>query len=352
MSDVLPPEVIERFRSTDRKAYWEQRLFVLSPFGTLATAVLIFAIFASTYLVAAAIDGDNLLDKSGELSLSHASWLALVLSILLTTILAVQRAVRLWQRSDTLALAQALRGGIAQAAELGVLSPLQARLWLANTVGLVIAAGFDYLLYFWHAGPGGLAAHIWFSIITALLVLTFTRGVELTRAGSKSMVQMIDDELIVDLLRIDELTVFGRNAARFAVIWFSVSAAACLLFVNSEINTFTVALLAGCLVMGFGTFVLMMERVHQKIRRVKHAELDGIRDQIDAVKSAAAGDATAAARLQGLLAYESRIMAAQEWPFDQTTLVRVCASALILTVPWFGQAIAAYVVDHLSRFTG
>ena len=352
MSEPFPPEVVERFRSTDRTSYWEQRIFVLSPFGTLATAVLIFAIFASTYLLAASLGGDTLLDRSGELSLSHASWLALVLSILLTTILAVQRAVRLWQRSDTFALARALRGGLPQAAELGVLSPLQAHLGAANVIGLVIAAGVDYLLYFWHPGLGGLGARIWFAVVTALLVLTFTRGVELTRAGSKTMVSVIDQELIVDLLRTDELTVFGRNAARFALIWFTVSAAACLLFVSRDVTMFTVALLAGCLGMGFGTFVLMMERVHQKILRVKHDELGRLRRQIDAVRDAAAGDATAATRLQGLLAYEARIMAAPEWPFDQTTLVRVCASALILTVPWFGQAVAAYVVDHMSRIAG
>ena len=53
-------------------------------------------------------------------------------------------------------------------------------------------------------------------------------------------------------------------------------------------------------------------------------------------------------RLQGLLAYEARIQAVHEWPFDQTTLVRVLASAFILTVPWFGQAIVQYFVEHLG----
>ena len=81
-------------------------------------------------------------------------------------------------------------------------------------------------------------------------------------------------------------------------------------------------------------------------------ELERVRRQIDALRETAVDDPSCATRLQGLLAYEARIMGAQEWPFDQTTLVRVCASAFILTVPWFGQAIAAYVVDHLSRFTG
>ena len=41
-----------------------------------------------------------------------------------------------------------------------------------------------------------------------------------------------------------------------------------------------------------------------------------------------------------------------EWPFDQTTLVRVGASALILTVPWFGQAAAQYFVDHIANVSG
>jgi len=62
-----------------------------------------------------------------------------------------------------------------------------------------------------------------------------------------------------------------------------------------------------------------------------------------------AADDHAAARMHGLLAYEKRVVDAQEWPFDQSTLVRVGASALILTVPWFGQAIAQYVVEHLSH---
>ncbi len=34
--------------------------------------------------------------------------------------------------------------------------------------------------------------------------------------------------------------------------------------------------------------------------------------------------------------------------FDQTMLVRVAVSSLILTVPWFGQAFAAMAVEHLG----
>jgi hypothetical protein len=96
-------------------------------------------------------------------------------------------------------------------------------------------------------------------------------------------------------------------------------------------------------------FVRPLERVHHKIRAAKACELERVRGEIDQVRLAASADSQAAIRLQGLLAYEARIEAAPEWPFDQTTLFRVGASALILTVPWFGQAVAGYAIEHLAR---
>jgi hypothetical protein len=181
-----------------------------------------------------------------------------------------------------------------------------------------------------------------------LLITAFTRGVELSRAGSLSTARAIDDDLVVDLLRIDLLSVWGRSAARFALIWFTVSAVACLFFIGNGLNAFTVAMLATFLALGIWMFIRPMERVHQKIRAAKAAELERIRGDIDRVRAAACSDADAATRLHGLLAYETRIAAAPEWPFDQTTLFRVGASALILAVPWFGQALAGYIIEHMA----
>ncbi len=155
--------------------------------------------------------------------------------------------------------------------------------------------------------------------------------------------------MIVDLLRIDTLAVWGRSAARFALIWFTVSAISCLFFINAGLNAFTISMLATLLALGIFVFVRPMERVHHRIRAAKAVELERIRGEIDGLRDAAVADPAAATRLQGLLAYETRIAAAQEWPFDQSTLVRVGASALILTVPWFGQAIAAYLVEPMNH---
>jgi hypothetical protein len=189
----------------------------------------------------------------------------------------------------------------------------------------------------------------WFLAVTTALGMAFTRGVELSRTGTEGVTNVIAQELKVDLLRIDHLSVWGRSAARFALIWFTVGAVSCLFFLDSGLNIFTVGLVVLFLIMGVWVFLRTMQPVHRKIRAAKEAELERVRSQIETACAGAGNDASAATRLQGLLAYETRISAVPEWPFDQTTLFRVIASALILTVPWFGQAVAQFAIDHLAH---
>src|SRR5262249_40582270 len=148
------------------------------------------------------------------------------------------------------------------------------------------------------------------------------------------------EDLKIDLLRIDTLAVLGRSAARLALIWFVVSAVACLFFVGGDLNWLTILLIVGCVVMGVAVFVSIMSGIHRKIVETKTAELEHVRCQIETARAAIHEDSHAATRLHGLLAYEKRVEDAQEWPFDQSTLVRVGAYVLIPTIPWFGQAAA------------
>ncbi|MBV9992673.1 MAG: hypothetical protein JOZ72_15445 [Alphaproteobacteria bacterium] len=342
MAESLPFDVPEELKRSDRGAYLEQRVFVVSPFGTQATAVLIFAALFGSYLALAGANGVALFQPLTRL--------ALILSVMMTVIVWVQRFVRIRARRDLALMARVLKGGMEQAAEIYRLTPHGTRLVPASLLGLLIGIGFDWLLYF--SGRAQIAAplgvKLWFAAITLVMVLTFVRGVELTRMGAKATVAIIDDGLIIDLLRIEELSVWGRNSARFALIWFVISAATCLLFVSSEITIFTVALLIGCVAMGIAAFMGLMLRIHHRIVAVKAAELERIRRDIDALSGHCGADADAAQRIQGLLAYEKRIGEAGEWPFDQTTVMRVAASAGILTVPWFGQALAAFIVEKLG----
>ncbi len=101
--------------------------------------------------------------------------------------------------------------------------------------------------------------------------------------------------------------------------------------------------------MGAWVFISVLGMIHQEIRKAKTTELEALRAEISALKGSLHADPAAPTKLQSLLAYEARIEKAPEWPFDQTILMRVGASALILTVPWFGQAFAGLMVEHLGR---
>lgn len=193
-------------------------------------------------------------------------------------------------------------------------------------------------------------ALVWFVFATTFVVILFSRGVEQTRAGSRVYARLLASELKIDLLRTDTLAVLGRSAARSALIWFVVSAVACLFFVGGDLNWLTVLLIVACAAMGIIHFATVMSRIHKQIMLAKALELEHIRRQIETQRSAMTTDDHAATRLNGLLAYEKRISEAHEWPFDQATLLRVGASSLILTVPRFGQDVAAYVADHLGHF--
>ncbi len=189
----------------------------------------------------------------------------------------------------------------------------------------------------------------WYAFATTLLVVLFARGVEQTRAGGRGYARVLSAELRIDLLRTDTLAVLGRSAARSALVWFVISAVACLFFVTDDLNGLTALLIVSCAAMGVIMFGNIMTRIHRQIMAAKSAELEHVRCQIEAQRANMASDAAAATRLHGLLAYEKRIDDAQEWPFDQSTLVRIAAYILIPTVPWFGQAVVQYFVEHMAH---
>lgn len=337
------------FAETDRRAYLEQRLYVLSPLGTFATTVAIFAVLTGTFLLAAMSEHVVLLAGNGHVA--SPARMAFTLALLLCTALYLQRVTRMRERLDRDAFAAVLKPGALERRNLVQLTPGEARLGRSTLIGVIAGLALSWPMYgasIFAANQVPYATFAWFLAVNTLLIASFVRGVELSRTGSRATAEAIDNDLVVDLLRIDTLSVWGRSAARFALIWFGVSAVGCLFFVDSGLTAFSVSLVASFLALGIWMFVRPMERVHHKIRAAKSAELERIRGEIDQVRPAASIEPNAAIRLQGLLAYETRIAAAPEWPFDQTTLWRVAASALILAVPWFGQALAGYVIERMA----
>lgn len=344
MIESVPADIAAQLKSNDRGAYLEQRLFVLSPFNTFWTALLIFATLIGTFAIAAILSGIPLINVDAHgVGISISTRFALIFSLLITTVLGMQRFSRVRERADLMAHAAVLKGGIADACEVTALTPGSAHLGRATLIGAVIGLLLCWTIVRPTPALQTLATYAWFCVVTILISVLFARGVALTRGASRDTRRNIEERLTIDLLRVDRLSVIGRSAARAALIWFVVSAVICLFFIGGRIDPFTIFLLLGCAAMGIWIFVATMEMVRRKIRVAKAAELERVRTEIVAARHDP-GD-----HLQGLLAYEARIQTVHEWPFDQTTLVRVMASAFILTVPWFGQAIVQYFIERMGQ---
>jgi len=333
---------------------FEQLLFARSPFGLVATTAIVFALMFGSFLAIASLEHVAVFHRAGGIvALTDAGWPALVLSLLCTAALAMQRYARVAEARDAPAYAKILTGGMASALNVTSTTPSEARFGRATLLGLACGLVIAAIVRIsemreGHAIPPMTMA--WFAAATVLLMVLFMRGAEQTRAGNRSYARVLNAELKIDLLRTDQLAVLGRSAARTALIWFVISAIACLFFIGGDLDWLTIALIVSCAAMGGGLFVSIMSRIHKQIRHAKSAELEHVRCRIEAMRAAMHDDAQAAQRLHGFLAYEKRISEAPEWPFDQTTLVRVVASAFILAVPWFGQAVAAFVVERLAQF--
>jgi hypothetical protein len=347
MSDATLRSALDDQRRLDRSSYFEQRLFAYSPLGTLATSICIFGLFAGTFLLASALDGHSPLSFAhDELIVADDARGALTISLLVAVSLGLQRYARLKDVQDYVKQYAQFKRGPTSMEQFGTLR-LDRGVTAATVFGIVFGA--VAMFTFIPHPPIRSFTFAWFLLATIALSMLFARGVALTRAGNRATKQFIDSELDIDLLRVDKLTLIGRSAARTALIWFGVSAVLCLFFTSDGITSFTVALVLGSIGMGIAIFVATMSHVHRRIREAKAHELEHIRSQIEAVRHEAHASADAAQRLQGLISYEGRIAATSEWPFDQTTAMRVGASALILTVPWFGQAVAGTLVERIGQ---
>jgi hypothetical protein len=334
------------------KPYLEQRIFGWSPVGTLPTTAILFAVLYGLYLLVAAAEGISTLEWTGHsITFHNGAWSALVLSLLIAAALGMQRYSRMKDATDQEPFAAIFSGGTQTAARLASYAPDDTRLGRAALIGLIIGLTGSFLIFKDQHDSRAQAPGIivWFAVCISFSAILFARGAELTRKSSAAFEVTLRNELKIDLLRVDRLAVIGRSAARASLIWFVVSAIACLFFVGGNIDAPSISIMLSCAAMGIALFLRVILRVHHKIVEAKAVELEHLRCEIEQARQNLREDPLAAARAQGLLAYEARIAAASEWPFDQTTLVRVAASTLIVTVPWFGQALVGYAIDHLAH---
>jgi len=323
----------------------EQRLYDASPVGLGLTTVALFTALVGVYALAASIDGIPLISRSGAgIAPDRRAWIAACLSLLICAALGLQRYSRLKDVAEVGGFLAMVEPGIPWAPSFS-----SVRLRMFGVVGALVGGGSMAWFLAHNADGRGPATSAWFTLAAAFLGVLFFRGVYMTRVAAGHTRAVLRPGLRIDLLRIEQLYPIGRSAGRTALIWFTVSASSLLLLVGSDIGGDTLVLGLACAAMGVWVFVGTLSHIHDAIRAAKASELERLRAEIDAARAALGADPAAPPKLQSLLAYEARIAAAPEWPFDQTILVRVGASALILTVPWFGQAFAGLVVERFGK---
>ncbi|HKD22096.1 MAG TPA: hypothetical protein VKB71_08775 [Rhizomicrobium sp.] len=345
MSD-LPAEMTSQTPLETLPPHFEQRLFDLSPFGTLPTAIAVFIVLLGSFEATARLT-DYSLREQLTLDLHAGAWPATILSLLVAVGLALQRYVRIKDLEEAPAFAHILPCTAAEsfAGDARVLGELR---WF-SLAGIAVGFAGAFLAVPADVRTQHLPIFAWFAIVMSLVGAMFARGVVLSRVGARSFSARVDRYLKVDLMRVDELFVIGRRSARSSLIWLSAAAIVCLFFAGGRTPAFLIAIVAASAGMAFWIFFGSLEHVHRKIRDAKVAELDHVRRDIATARLQASHDHTAAAKLHGLIAYEARIADVKEWPFDQWTLLRVSAYVLIPAIPTVAQTGFKYFVEHFWK---
>ena len=347
MTDAAAPSVPARSMP---RAPFESAVYKLSPLGLWGTTVGILLLLLVSFAAALALDHYPPFAKDAHgWNLEPGVWPGCILSLLVAVALGMQRYARTKDNADEAALC-AVMPACKEFATGAYSAETLRRLRWATGIGII--AGFGPTLL---AVPQELisihpAMYLWFAIIDSLVGALFARGIVQSAQGTRGWADGIERGLVVDLLRIDSLNVIGRHGARNALIWFSVAAVILLFFIGNNMDAVTFAILLLAAAMGIWIFIRPMEQVHRRIRATKQAELDAIRQEIQHARAQASREPGAIGKLQGLLAFEARIEAVREWPFDLPTGLRVGTYVLIPAIPWFGQAIAGYFVANFVHF--
>jgi hypothetical protein len=177
-----------------------------------------------------------------------------------------------------------------------------------------------------------------FSLMGALVALSSARAVVYQQIGRRVRVQIGE---------IGPLAPFVRAGLRSALLWFLGTSLASLLLVDTDSPMLVISILVVTTAIAVASLLAPSRGVHERLRKAKQQELGWLRGEIARASAALrAGDAQGAAQLPALLAWESRVAAAPEWPFDTATWLRFALFLLVPLGSWLGGALAERIVER------
>ena len=312
--------------------------------GLLLTA-LILGLYAAAELLAGPLDPDDVV-MLGPFTDSHLGYL--LSAAVAGYALAAGAAIAAGNAADLDALR--MRGAVE-----GLVGPTLRGGRVAGGVGLLAGLAFMgsvdpvardlVLLRAWSLD--GLLSVLSISVAFWLA----TRAAWFTLAELTAVARTASSVPSLDPLDTERLEPLGRMALRAAVLWAGMAALASLSFAITSGSFAELVASAFLVAVAIGAFVIPVRGVHTSLRAAKKAELVRVRAEIrrdrEAVAVLGPEAADAAQRLPGLLAFEARIDASREWPFDAATLRRFGIVLLLPLVSWVGGALVERSVDTL-----
>lgn len=155
----------------------------------------------------------------------------------------------------------------------------------------------------------------------------------------------------VDLLDSAALSPFGRQALRMALLAVILPSLFAILISDQGFAEVVGGMAGLALLVGGTAFLLPVQGIHRRLRSEKDAELARIRAALRGDASALGRSGLAAwagrATPADLLAYEARVAAVREWPFDLGTLARFATLLLLPLGSWLGGAVVERVLSRV-----
>jgi hypothetical protein len=155
----------------------------------------------------------------------------------------------------------------------------------------------------------------------------------------------------LDLLDPGALTPFGRQALRIALLTVLFPSFLAVLVADQGFAEMILGFLVGGAAIATAAFLLPVQGIHRRLVAEKQGELARVRRALHGDVGALEGSPLAswrsAASLGDLLAYEARLTAVREWPFDAPTLLRFSAFLLLPLGSWLGGALVERLVSRI-----
>lgn len=223
--------------------------------------------------------------------------------------------------------------------------------WTAAALGAVFGLGMERVgACFGRAEPPWPGLALWSLLLNVGLfaaLAIFARWSVLEIGALRA----IGRRMCVPLLDRGALAPFVRSGLRGALLWLVGSSLATGLLLDVNAPVLVLGVLAVTMGLAVAALLLPSAGLHERLREQRASELATVRARIESARAALdrpdAAGLDEAARLPALLAWEQRVAAVSEWPFDATSLLRF---ALLLLVPlgsWLGGALVEHVVDRL-----